>query len=94
MAGDPNEIAALVTDGGTFASPIVYSPEGLTGAERLNFRPIAAYPNGPDLKLLADAADAGTLIVIVDREHSLEEVGEAFAAYGHDTLGNIVIRVA
>jgi len=91
LSGDPVAIAALVKDGGTFVSPLLYAPEMLPGSERLEFVAIAGYPTSDGLRYLADLADSGDLRVIVDRELPFHEVAAGFEAYGHETLGNIVV---
>ncbi|GAA1987342.1 NADP-dependent oxidoreductase [Microbacterium pumilum] len=93
LSGDAAAVASLVKDGGVFASPLVYDPSQLPGAERLTFVPIAAYPNGADLRYLADLADQGQLQVIVDREHTFDDVATALAEYGTHTIGNIVVLI-
>jgi NADPH:quinone reductase len=93
LSGDAAEIAALIEDGGAFVSPVLYSPEMLPAAERLQFTPIAAYPNGPDLRHLVDLVERGDLTVIVDREHPFDAVEQAFSEYGRETVGNIVVML-
>lgn len=93
LIGDPGQIAALVKDGGMFISPVLYSPEMLADAARLNFVPIAAFPTAEGLRRLADLVEAGALQVVVDREHPFEAVAQALGEYGHETIGNIVIRI-
>ena len=93
LSGDPVAVASLVKDGGVFASPLVYDPSQLPGSERLTFVPIAAYPTGADLRYLTGLAEAGELQVIVDREHSFDDVATAFAEYGSHTIGNIVVLI-
>ena len=91
LSGDPVAIAALVKDGGIFVSPLLYAPEMLPGSERLEFVAIAGYPTSDGLRYLVDLADSGDLRVIVDRELPFDDVGAGFEAYGHETLGNIVV---
>ncbi|GAA1970334.1 NADP-dependent oxidoreductase [Microbacterium deminutum] len=93
LSGDPAVVASLVKDGGVFASPLVYDPAQLPGSERLTFTPIAARPNGEDLRYLTALAEAGELRVIVDRDLRFDDVATAFAEYGSHTLGNIVILI-
>jgi NADPH2:quinone reductase len=93
LSGDPVAIAALVKDGGTFVSPLLYAPEMLPGSERLEFVAIAGYPTGDGLRYLADLAESGDLRIIVDRELPFDEVAAGFEAFGHETLGNIVVLI-
>jgi NADPH2:quinone reductase len=94
LKGDPSEIAPLIRDGGLFISPVLYSPEMFPDAERVTPAPIAAYPTAQALQTLVGLVDSGALRVIVDREHSFDEVGQAFQEFGHESLGNIVIRIS
>jgi NADPH:quinone reductase-like Zn-dependent oxidoreductase len=93
LSGDPTTIAGLVKDGGTLISPLLYAPEMFPEAERLTAVPIAGYASSEALGRLAGLTGSGDLRVIVDREHSFDEIGEAFGEYGHETIGNIVIRI-
>ena len=94
LNGDPSEIAPLVKDGGLLISPILYSPDMFPDAERVTPAPIAAFPTAQALQTLVGLVDSGALRVIVDREHPFDEVGQAFEEFGHETLGNIVIRIS
>jgi NADPH2:quinone reductase len=91
LSGDAEAIAALVKDGGTFVSPLLYAPEMLPGSERLEFVAIAGYPTGDGLRRLADLVESGDLRVVVDRVLPFDEVAAGFDAFGHETLGNIVV---
>lgn len=93
LSGDPAEISPLVKDGGTFVSPILYSPEMFADAGRVSLAPVAAYPNAKSLQTLADLVEAGELRVIVDREHALDDIRQAFSEYGRETIGNIVVVI-
>lgn len=90
LAGDPQEIAPLVRDGGVFVSPILMSAEQL-GDERLEFAPIAAYPDQAGLASLAELAASGELEVLLDRQYPLHRVHEATGAWGRSTLGNLIV---
>jgi NADPH2:quinone reductase len=93
LSGDAVEVAGLVKDGGTFVSPLLYAPEMLPGSERLEFVAIAAYPTPDGLIRLRDLAAGGGLRIIVDRELPFDEVAAGFDAFGHETLGNIVVVI-
>ena len=93
LAGDADRIAPLVKDGGVLASALLYAPEAFPDAERLTPAPIAGYPSGAGLRGLADKVDEGRLRVIIDSEHEFDQIYEAFAQYGHQTLGNIIVRI-
>ncbi|MFH8252514.1 NADP-dependent oxidoreductase [Microbacterium sp. B2969] len=93
LSGDASAFSALVKDGGMFISPILYSPEMFGDAERLTFVPIAGYPSAEALATLAGLTASGDLRVIVDRERAFDDIGLALGEFGHETLGNIVIRI-
>ncbi|MEU1973682.1 NADP-dependent oxidoreductase [Microbacterium sp. NPDC019599] len=93
LKGDPGEFASLVKDGGLLISSVLYSPDMFPDADRLTPVPIAGYPSAEALERLTGLAGSGELRVIVDREHSFDEIGQAFGEYGHETIGNIVIRI-
>jgi len=93
LHGNPAEFAPLVKDGGVLASTLLYAPEMFPDADRLTPAPIAGYPTGAGLRKLTGLVDAGSLRVIIDRQHGFDEVADAFAAYGHETIGNIVVLI-
>ncbi len=93
LAGDAEAIAPLVKDGGLFVSALLGAPEAFPDSGRVTPVPIAGYPTSEGLQLLADKVESGALRVIVDREHDFNDVAGAFAGYGHQTLGNIVVRI-
>ncbi|GAA4354765.1 NADP-dependent oxidoreductase [Microbacterium rhizosphaerae] len=95
LIGDVGQIAGLVRDGGQLLSPVVYAPEMVPGADRVEVGIVAGYPTGDGLRTLAALVDSGGLRVIVDREKSLDQMDAAFAEYmGDHKIGNIVIKVA
>ena len=94
LIGDVGQIAALVRDGGTLLSPVVFSPDMVPGADRITVVPIAGYPTGDGLRKLASLVDDGALKVIVDHEKSLDNIDSAFADYMSHKIGNIVVIVA
>ncbi|MFE5410692.1 NADP-dependent oxidoreductase [Microbacterium sp. NPDC056569] len=93
LHGNPTEFAPLVKDGGTIVSTLLYAPEMFPDADRITPAPIAGYPTGDALRRLTGLVDDGSLRVIVDREHAFDDVADAFAAYGHETIGNIVVII-
>jgi len=93
LSGDPTQFAPLVKDGGVLASTLLYAPEMFPDADRLTPAPIAGYPTGEALRHLTALVDRGSLRVIIDREHGFDEVADAFAAYGRETIGNIVVLI-
>lgn len=93
LNGDPGEFAPLVKDGGILISPLLYTPEMFPDADRLTPVPIAAYPSADALETLRELTASGDLRVIVDREHAFDDIGTAFGEFGHETLGNIVIKI-
>lgn len=93
LAGDPTEIVALVKDGGTLVSPVLYTPDVFPDTERITPVPVAGYPSAETLARLVQLVGEGRLRVIVDREHGFDDVATAFGAYGRETVGNIVVRI-
>ncbi|WP_394551772.1 NADP-dependent oxidoreductase [Agromyces sp. MMS24-JH15] len=90
LAGDPAEISPVVRDGGLFVSPLLYSPEQFAD-DRLTFVPIAAAPTREMLASLVALVDEGSLQIIVDRSFAFDELEDAHAAWGRNTLGNLVV---
>lgn len=90
LAGDPVEISPLVREGGAFISPLLYSPE-MFGDERLHFVPVAAYPDPATLERLAALVEAGDLTVVVHHQYRFDEVGAAAGAWGHETIGKLLV---
>jgi NADPH:quinone reductase-like Zn-dependent oxidoreductase len=93
LSGDPAEISPLVKDGGILASALLYAPEMFPEPERVTPMPIAGYPTAAGLARLASLVSDGRLRVIVDRQQPLDEVADALAAFGHETVGNIVVVI-
>jgi NADPH2:quinone reductase len=93
LAGDPEQIARLIKDGGIMASALLYAPELFPDIGRITPLPIAGYPTSEGLHRLADLADERRLRVIIDRDHDFNEIDTAFARFGHETLGNIIVRI-
>lgn len=60
---------------------------------RARRHPRPGYPTSEGLRLLADLAGAGSLRVVVDRAYAFDDIADAFAGYGRQTLGNIVVRI-
>jgi NADPH:quinone reductase-like Zn-dependent oxidoreductase len=94
LIGDVGEVASLVRDGGQLLSPVVYSPDMVPGADRIEVTIVAGYPTGDGLRRLSGLVDSGELKVIVDREKTLDEMDAAFTEYMADhKIGNIVVIV-
>ncbi|WP_164861797.1 NADP-dependent oxidoreductase [Microbacterium sp. CPCC 204701] len=93
LAGDAGEFASLVKDGGMLVSPVLPSPDLFPEQDRLTPVPIAGYPSADALAILAELAGSGSLQVIVYREHPFDRAGQALGEFGHETIGNIVIRI-
>jgi NADPH:quinone reductase-like Zn-dependent oxidoreductase len=85
LAGDGGQLAGLLRPGGRFASTLGATPEGVTA-----FAVMADPTPQTRARLAADAA-AGVLRVPVTATYPLEQVGEAFAAFGAGTLGKVAI---
>lgn len=93
LAGDPEQIASLVKDGGVMASALLYAPELFPDIRRITPLPIAGYPTSEGLHRLAALVNEGRLRVIIDRDHDFNEIETAFARFGHETIGNIIVRI-
>ena len=93
LSGDLAGIAPLVKSGGILASPAVFSQDMIPDGDRLTTVAIAGYPSADALRTLTRLVEEGSLRVIIDRERGFDEVADAFAAYGHETIGNIVVLI-
>jgi len=82
LAGDPEQIASLVKDGGMMASALLYAPELFPDIGRVTPLPIAGYPTGEALRKLASLIEEGRLRVVIDREHPFSEVERALGESG------------
>jgi NADPH2:quinone reductase len=91
LSGDIDEIAGVTAAGGRVISPLVYDPS-VFAHPGITLVPIAAYPTGAGLERLVALVDDG-LRVIVDRELPFTQIAEALAAWGHESLGNLVVMI-
>ncbi|MEO6085685.1 MAG: hypothetical protein ABIQ18_21455 [Umezawaea sp.] len=79
------QLAGLLRSGGRFASTIGVTPEGVTAYS------VMADPTPQTLARLAADVVSGALRVPVTGTCPLEQVTEAFAAFGAGTLGKLAI---
>jgi NADPH2:quinone reductase len=91
LSGDIDDIAGVTAAGGRVISPLVYDPSTFAHPA-LTLVPIAAYPTGTGLERLVALVDDG-LRVIIDREFPFTQIAEALAAWGHESLGNLVVMI-
>lgn len=93
LAGDAAEIAPLIVDGGTLASALLYAPQLFPDGGRITPAPIDGSPTAESIGRLAELVEQGRLRVIVHREHEFAQVHEAFAQFGRETVGNLVVLI-
>jgi NADPH:quinone reductase-like Zn-dependent oxidoreductase len=87
LAGDGDQLAGLLRRGGRFASTVGFNPDGRPMA----FSSVMANATPQTLARLAADAASGVLRVPVTVTYRLEQVGEAFAAFGAGTLGKVAV---
>jgi NADPH:quinone reductase-like Zn-dependent oxidoreductase len=91
LAGDLDELTALVRDGGTVASLLAppQAPEG----RKLRTAMVMADPTGATLSAVAAQVASGALVVPVTSVYPLEQGADAFAAFTAGALGKIAVSV-
>jgi NADPH:quinone reductase-like Zn-dependent oxidoreductase len=87
LAGDGDQLAGLLRQGGRFASTLGFKPDGRITA----FSSVMANATPQTLARLAADAASGVLRVPVTVTYPLERVGEAFGAFSAGTLGKVAI---
>ncbi|MFE7795819.1 NADP-dependent oxidoreductase [Streptomyces sp. NPDC057460] len=90
LAGNGAELAELLKPGGRIASTVGLTQEAVTGQD-VTVHGVMADANAQTLTALAEKAASGTLRVPVSATFPLEQVDQAFAAFGAGTLGKIAI---
>lgn len=93
FAGDPQALAALLVDGGRFASLLGVGPEQL-GLPNITATSVIAQPERSLLESLAADIVAGRLRMPVQRSYNLDEVPKAFTDFAAGTLGKLAVAVA
>lgn len=90
LAGDAEALAALLIDGGKFASAIAGPPS----REGIEFVSIMATPDAATLDTLATSVATGDLVVPIAKSFSLENASGALDSFsnGH-TLGKIGVTI-
>lgn len=92
FAADPTVAVASAKSGGRFVSTLVMSPDQVP-VEGVQVVPIYAMPMEATLARLAvNYVDKRTTVTI-QQTFALEQVTEAFAAFGAGTLGKIVVAI-
>ncbi len=93
FAGDGPELGALLVPGGRLASTLIMSPDQLPvpGAQVVS---IFAIPDAATLDRLAAEVASGRLRTLISRTFALDQVGDAFAAFGTGTRGKLAVSVA
>ena len=92
LAGDGEQIACLVADGGRLASTLGLSAQALPG-RNLTVVPVMAHPDDATLDRLAADAASGALRVPVTATYPLEQAPQAFADFGSGALGKLAITL-
>ncbi|PKQ36264.1 MAG: NADPH:quinone reductase [Actinobacteria bacterium HGW-Actinobacteria-11] len=92
FAADPTVAVASATSGGRFVSTLVMSPDQVP-VEGVRVVPIYATPSEATLGRLADNHVDKRTTVTIQQTFALEQVTEAFAAFGAGTLGKIVVTI-
>ncbi|RJL27176.1 NADP-dependent oxidoreductase [Bailinhaonella thermotolerans] len=92
LAGDGDAIAALLADGGRFASTIHHTPE-LPSERGVTTTTIMADPRPDTLAHLAAEAAAGRLRTPISRTYPLSEALEALATFPVGTVGKLCVTV-
>jgi NADPH:quinone reductase len=91
LAGDPAVVSAA-RDGGTFVSTRVYDPAQVPSST-VTLAPVIANPNPQLLARIADDQAAGRTRTVIQQTLTLEQISDAFAAFGAGTLGKIVLVI-
>jgi NADPH:quinone reductase-like Zn-dependent oxidoreductase len=92
-AGDGAVIGDLLVPGGRIASALIMSPDQLLLPDRQVF-PIFANPDAATLDRLAAEVASGRLRTSIQRTYTLDQIGDAFAAFSGETLGKLAIAIA
>ena len=92
LAGDGNQIAGLVADGGRLVSTLGFTGEGLTDRD-LTVVPVMADPDDAILTRLAADAASGLIRVPITATYPLDRAGKAFADFGSGALGKLAISL-
>jgi NADPH:quinone reductase-like Zn-dependent oxidoreductase len=92
LAGDGNQIAGLVADGGRLVSTLGFTGEGLTDRD-LTVVPVMAHPDDAILTRLAADAASGLIRVPITATYPLERASQAFADFGSGALGKLAISL-
>src|SRR6201996_4891071 len=92
LAGDGNQIAGLVADGGRLVSTLGFTGEGLTDRD-LTVVPVMADPDDAILTRLAADAASGLIRVPITATYPLGRASQAFADFGSGALGKLAISL-
>src|SRR5215211_1765278 len=93
FAGDGAQLGALLVPGGRLASTLIMSPEQLP-LSNAQVAPVFASPDAAALDRLAAEVAAGRLQTPIQQTYALEQIGEAFAAFGEGTRGKLAVAIA
>ena len=90
FAGDGAQLGELLMPGGWLASTLIMSLEQLP-VPNAKVSPIFAVSDAATLDRLAIEVSAGRLRTPIQQTYALEQVGEAFAAFGAGTRGKLAM---
>ncbi|AWS48599.1 NADP-dependent oxidoreductase [Streptosporangium sp. 'caverna'] len=92
LAGDGQQIAGLVADGGRLASTLGLTSEALPGRD-LTVVAVMANPDEATLTRLAADAVSGAVRVPITTTYPIEQTPQAFADFGAGALGKLAITI-
>lgn len=92
LAGDPSALLPVLAGSGRFVSTLVGSPEQLDAGD-VTVAPVMANPAPATLDRLAENNTSGRTTTAIQQTFPLDQVADAFTAFGQGTLGKIVITV-
>ncbi len=93
FAGDGAQFGAVLVPGGRLASTLIMSPEQLP-LPNARVSSIFASSDAATLDRLAAEVAAGRLKTPIQQTYTLDQVGEAFAAFGAGTRGKLAVSIA
>jgi NADPH:quinone reductase-like Zn-dependent oxidoreductase len=93
FAGDGAQLGELLVPGGRLASTLIMAPEQLP-LPNAQVSAVFATPDAATLDRLAAEVAAGRLKTPIQQTYPLDQVGEAFAAFGSGTRGKLAIAIA
>ena len=93
FAGDGAQLGEVLVPGGRLASTLIMSPEQLP-LPNAKVSSVFASSDAATLDRLAAEVAAGRLQTPIQQTYALDQIGEAFAAFGTGTRGKLAIAIA